>query len=1077
MDNEQRINEQWGNGQRPQRKTGRQSIGSLFIFSLFIVSFLIRLAPLGRYVTPDEPAWVYRSIRFYDALIARDWAAIPSTGHPGVTTMWLGAAGVAVQRLLHPAEATSHLDWIRRLAWLAPENGEAFRHLAFFLAPGRIAVALTTTLGLLLAYSLTARAFDRRTALLTAGLLAFDPFLVGHSGLLHTDALLATFCLLALLAAFNGFRGDRPAPWWVLSGLFAGLALLTKLPALILLPFLLLLPPALRSSRPFRSLLYGSLFLLSAVVTLFALYPALWADPAGVLQTATGFAGRHVEMVQRPIFFLGRTTYDPGPAFYPVVLFVRLSPFVLAGLILGLIRVRRLPADRRFSFLVLLAFALLFGAMMTLGAKKHDRYLLPIFPSLALAAALSLPEVRGSGSPRLRVSASPHLLLVALQLILLLPFAAHPLTYANPLLGGPVVGARLISLDWGEGMGAAARWLNRLPEAERLTVAAVNVPSFAALFVGRTVPLDQADLADYFVLTSPCPPIPQSPSHPVTQSPNHPITLTLLPHAYVCADAAPAEQAAYLAAYAGPGDWILLDADAPLLRVYEGPGEMASVASLPDEAALAAWLAERVPEQGSLWTVHLPSASPVAAAHLRRQVEAIAVPVTSTTIASAAITQYAIRNTQYATRNKSLALFGSHLALVDGVIPGAIAWPDRLPVTIRWRAVGVPPTDYRAAVVLRDRGGHEWSQAEDWVLNGTFFPTSAWTSGEWADATYELPLPPAIPPSTYAVEVSLYDGVTGAGQGAAGPEGRFLGTRVVVGEVAILPPVTPPDPAALSIGQRLDIPAGPLTLLGMDPPPAQVLSGDRFPLSLFWQADGAPGEDYRVRLRLMGEGRIGLEVIASLSPYPTSRWRAGDRFESRHTLHVPPDLPPGRYRLALNVLDGADRPLWEGDRVVATTEVLPRERSFELPGEVPHPLELTFGEGVHLLGYGLDRTEAAPGEVLSLALYWRAEGPTERDYTLFVHLLGPDGLPHGQVDRVPGDGLAPTTSWAAGQVIVEEIALPVAADAPPGLYHIAVGFYDAAYGDRLPVADPSGRPLPDDQAVLPVEITVVGGSQ
>ncbi|RLC63084.1 MAG: hypothetical protein DRI80_04790, partial [Chloroflexota bacterium] len=210
--------------------------------SIFVIcSFALRLAPLGRYVTPDEPAWVYRAVRFADALSARDWAAIPSTGHPGVTTMWLGALGVAVRRLLAPAESVAHLDWIRRLAWLAPENGEAFRHLAFFLPYGRVAVALVTTLGLVALYPLLARLFDRRVALLTVGLLACDPFLVGHSGLLHTDALLATFSLLALVTALNGLREPRRAVWWALSGLFAGLALLTKTPAIILLPCILLL--------------------------------------------------------------------------------------------------------------------------------------------------------------------------------------------------------------------------------------------------------------------------------------------------------------------------------------------------------------------------------------------------------------------------------------------------------------------------------------------------------------------------------------------------------------------------------------------------------------------------------------------------------------------------------------------------------------------------------------------------------------------------------------------------------------------------------------------------------------------
>ena len=349
-------------------------------FFIPFLGFLLRLVPLGRYVTPDEPAWVYRAIRLTDALAARDWTAVPVTGHPGATTMWLGALGVAARRLLDPPGSAVHLDFIRRTAWLAPENGEPFRHLAYFLSPGRVAVALVTALGLSILYQLLARRFDRRIALLTVGLLAFDPFLFGHSGLLHTDALLATFCLLALAAGLNGLQEPRQATWWVLCGVFTGLALLTKTPALILIPAIALFiaighhraaidpqppPPRPSSPKPHSSsfivnssffIVHSSLFIATTAITLFALYPALWSNPAEILRTLSAFVFRHIETAQRPIFFAGRMTYDPGWAFYPVVLIFRFSPIVLIGLVVGLINLRRLPSDRRLAFLLLLAF-------------------------------------------------------------------------------------------------------------------------------------------------------------------------------------------------------------------------------------------------------------------------------------------------------------------------------------------------------------------------------------------------------------------------------------------------------------------------------------------------------------------------------------------------------------------------------------------------------------------------------------------------------------------------------------------------------------------------------------------------
>lgn len=1031
-----------------------------------VLGFLARLAPMGRYVTPDEPAWVYRSVCFADALAASDWSAIPSTGHPGVTTMWLGAAGVTMQRLLDPAGSIVQLEWIRRLAWLAPENGEAFRHLAFFLPLGRVAVALVTTLGLLGLYFLARSLFGSRVAFLATGLMALDPFLVGHSGLLHTDALLTTFCALSAVSLLGAVRGtSRFWAWALASGIAGGLAMLTKSTGIFLAAFALLVAAVAcvtHRLRLLQSLILVTVWALVSALLYCALFPTMWAAPVETVRDLIQAPTYHATAALMPTFFAGRTTLYHGPEFYVVALPIRLSPVVLIGLVLSVrtfVRHRSLRSDIGYLWLFAFGYILL----LVLNVKKYDRYLLPIFPPLALAAALSF-----STSSRLRSTLLP----IALQLALLLPFAAHPLTYANPLLGGPHVAARVLPVDWGEGMGIAARWLNRLPDADQLTVAAVNIPSFASLFAGRTVPLDRAPLADYLVRDS---------TQPATSNrqPVYTVTLGFLNHAFVLTNTAPFEQAAYLATHAGPDDLILLDADTPpLLHRYEGQGTVLSAASLPNEAAVAEWLAGQTEEHSTIWLVASPSASPITAAHLRRQVEAIATPVATATVASATITQYATRHLQPAIHPSPFhAAFGGQLLLVDGTLPQAISWPDPLQAVLRWQAVDVPPTDYRAVVALRDENGHAWSTTDLLVLNRVTFPTSAWIAGQWADVRYELRLPPGIPPGRYTVEVGLYDAATGAGLGAVQPDGAFQGTRVVMGEATVVPPTVAPDSAALEVRQRLDLPVGPLTLLGLEPPPAQVLSGDHLSLSLFWQADATPNADFQVRLRLISSnGKIGLERTIPLSLYPTSCWRPGDRFESRYDLHVLPDLSPGHYWLALNLLDGEGNPLWEADRAVVAAEVLPRERFFELP-EIPHSLGLTFGDGIHLRGYRLDRTQAAPGETLSLTLYWQAEGPADRNYTLFVHLLGPGVLPHGQVDLTPGGGLAPTSSWAAGQVIVDEIALPVAADAPPGTYRIAVGFYDAAYGDRLPVTDAGGHSLPDEQAVLPVEIAIAGGRQ
>ncbi|MDY7078936.1 MAG: glycosyltransferase family 39 protein [Chloroflexota bacterium] len=1047
--------------------------------SFLILAFLLRLAPLGRYVTPDEPAWVYRAIRFSDALAAHDWAAIPSTGHPGVTTMWLGAAGVTVQRLLDPSGSAAHLAWIRHLAWLSPENGEAFRHLAVFLPWGRVAVAVVTTLGLAILYPLLARMFDRRVALLTVGLLACDPFLAGHSGLLHTDALLATFSLLALATALNGLREPRRATWWALSGLFTGLALLTKTPAVILLPFILLLITiaALTRHSPFAirhslfAIRHSLLFVASLLIILFALYPALWADPAGTFQTLFAFAGRHVETVQRPIFFAGQTTYDPGLAFYPVVLLFRISPIVLVGLVAGLISLRRLPPDCRFTFLLLLTFAIGFGALMSLGVKKHDRYLLPALPPLTLAAALGWRHLKHTA----HIPILPHLLLLT-QLILALIFAPYPLTAFNPLAGGPRIAARVLSVDWGEGMGAAARWLNQRPDTDQLTVAALSVPTFAPIFNGHTLPLDQATLADYLVLA------PNQPTNQLTNQPtNHPPT-QFLDHATILTNTAPLEQSAYLAAHAEPDDLILLDADTPLLRHHTGPGDLTSIADLPDQTAVAARLVELGAGRPNLWLVADPAASPITAAHLRQALHAIATPVSTVTVASATITQYANPQSPILNYQPLLSTFGDQLTLVDALLP---AEPVNTPfsVFLRWQAPAPTPADLHASIQLRDPAGHLWAEVGQPVLNDVTFPTTIWAPGEWADNVLTLRLPQHIPPGDYALQLAVTS-AEGAQLGAWDADEVFQGVRVSLGSVEIAPPAQPVLQSLCE--ERRALTAGPLLACIPDLPPQAIPSGDLLTLAITWSATTPPAGDYHVRWRLLDTaGSIALEQTTDLSPYATSRWRTDDAFESRYDLRLDPTLPAARYTLKLNVLASSGHPVWGEDENVTTVEVLPRDRLFELPSDIAHPLDLALGSAIHLRGFDLtpppsplelEGTEGGlrPGDTLSLTLYWQADGPTDIDYTVFAHLVGPDGRPHGQVDRFPGGGAAPTSSWAPGQVILDEITLPVAADAPAGAYHIAVGMYDVVSGGRLPITGGSGNLLPNDQFVLPPEITVTG---
>jgi len=175
---------------------------------LFLVAFLPRAFGLNVFITPDEYLWIERSGEFLAALLRADWAATFQVGHPGLTTRWTGVLGILATYLPRLQTASGQLLI----------DGQPFQdlltdmsaHLPEVLAATRYPTAILTSMGVVGLYFLVRPLFGQRAALLSAVLMALEPFYLALSRVIHHDALSTTFMALSLLSFGADGRSGFP---------------------------------------------------------------------------------------------------------------------------------------------------------------------------------------------------------------------------------------------------------------------------------------------------------------------------------------------------------------------------------------------------------------------------------------------------------------------------------------------------------------------------------------------------------------------------------------------------------------------------------------------------------------------------------------------------------------------------------------------------------------------------------------------------------------------------------------------------------------------------------------------------
>lgn len=169
---------------------------------------------------------------------------------------------------------------------------------------------------------------------------------------------------------------------------------------------------------------------------------------------------------------------------------------------------------------------------------------------------------------------------------------------------------------------------------------------------------------------------------------------------------------------------------------------------------------------------------------------------------------------------------------------------------------------------------------------------------------------------------------------------------------------------------------------------------------------------------------------------------------------------------------------------------------------IANDLDARFGEQARLVGWALVGADPAdsgarsvlpegapgasadptftvrPGARLILTLVWRADGPIDRDWSVFAHVEREGEATVGQSDGAPlppketvcaSDG-APMSGWLSGAVIQDRRVIAIDPSAAPGDYDLLVGLYDYSTLDRLRVVDDAGAATTDRVRLAGIEV-------
>lgn len=344
-------------------------------------------------------------------------------------------------------------------------------------------------------------------------------------------------------------------------------------------------------------------------------------------------------------------------------------------------------------------------------------------------------------------------------------------------------------------------------------------------------------------------------------------------------------------------------------------------------------------------------------------------------------------------------------------------------LTLYWHAPETPPANLAVYLRLRSASGVLWQSAGQIPVSG-LYPTNAWKPGEYVSDFYEITHQPHWPPGRYLLETGLFPPFQ-----PHAAEGWVTVTTLEIGPLPASP--RPSRPLRARFGEQW--------LLGYDQPET-ALPGTATPVILYWLR-GAPDS-----VTAFGEARS------------LAAWPPGSLVPMRYTLRSPIS------NLDFTPSVAAGQPARCG-WLAAESESCALT-PIRLVGAALPPGAVNFNGQLVLRRAALETPQVERGGLIRVTLEWQALQTMQESYTVFVHLVGPDGRLYGQRDYWPVEGTRLTSSWQVSEIIRDPYEVRLAPEAPPGEYTVHIGLYLLETLQRLPVLNADSLPL-DDKVILP----------